>query len=148
MKRKYLVCCSALAIILQSLCGCVGVPIGDSLERHLGRLEQKIPDISIDPMGPITYDDAAALLLDYYRRFGPLEELDRRDVLEQVARKTSRPHFLHYDIVVQRLNELSKGAIPDGVGYGSFMEAYNHAAADGPQQAKEFLSKHGIWIDL
>jgi hypothetical protein len=103
----------------------------------------------IDPMGPITYNDAAALLLDYYRRFGPLQELNSPQVLEQLATRKSRPPLLNYQVVVRRLNELRKGEVAhEGLQYEPFVEVYFHAAATGPDQARNFLSERGIWIEL
>jgi hypothetical protein len=134
-------------LVLQCLGGCVTTDKDAALDACLNNLEDRIAHTLINPVGPPYTQMIVACELDYNLRYGTLKKLNRTDIVQHLAQRKSE--VVKYEVVARDLAALSKDTSDPDPSHGSGpLETYSHAAAQGPEVARNFLDAMWNWIQL
>jgi hypothetical protein len=149
MKSRSVVRCLLWILFSQYFGGCVGTLKDASLDVALTKLDARMAQILVDPMGssPGEREVAAACVLDYYRKYGQLTTLNQPANVEHLAQRKST--VVKYRVVALMLRGLSKcNPNPSDLFYWRVLDEYSRATVDGREQAKRCLTKYGMWVQL
>ena len=119
------------------------------MATNLNRLEKKLAQLPVYQEGEGTayHEIAAACLLDYYRRYGGMETLNRPEIVARLADRKST--VVDYSVVAKMLLGLLRDKPnPESLLYSNILIGYSHVVASGPEQARNFLFQYRMWVQL